>query len=95
MRLHNWKISKFKGYTHRLQLDPTARILSDQHLRWPGQARCIWCSVEKKKTHLVCLRGQLEMMTHDLSALKNGMKIRKSPIGGVTESEPTNQKRER
>ena len=35
------------------------------------------------------------MMTHDLSALKNGMKIRKSPLGGVTESELANQKRER
>ena len=35
------------------------------------------------------------MMTHDLSALKNGMKIRKSLLGGMTESEPANQKRER
>ena len=94
MRLHNWKISKFKGYTHRLQLDPTAHILSDWHLQQPGQARCIWCPVEKKKTHLVCLRVQLKMMTHDLSALKNGMKIRKSPLGRMTESEPANKKRE-
>ena len=35
------------------------------------------------------------MMTHDLSALKNGAEIRKSPLDGVTESEPANQKRER
>ena len=34
------------------------------------------------------------MKTRDLSALKNGTKIRKSPLGGMTESEPTNQKRE-
>ena len=33
-------------------------------------------------------------MTHDLSALKNGMKIKEFPLGGVTESEPANQKRE-
>ena len=48
----------------------------------------------KRKAHLVCLRVQLEMMTRDLSALKNGAKIRKSPLGGMTESEPANQKRE-
>ena len=35
------------------------------------------------------------MMTRDLSALKNGTKIRKPPLGGMTESEPANQKRER
>ena len=34
------------------------------------------------------------MMTRDLSALKNGMKNRKSSLGGMTESEPANQKRE-
>ena len=34
------------------------------------------------------------MMTRDLSALKNGAKIRKSPPGGMTESELANQKRE-
>ena len=94
MRPYSWKINKFKGYTHRLQLDPTTRISSDWHLQWPGQAWCIWCPVEKKKTRLVCLRVQLEMMTCDLSALKNGAKNRKSPLGGVTESEPVNQKRE-
>ena len=51
-------------------------------------------SREKGKARLVCLRVQLEMMTHDLSALKSGMKIRKFPLGGMTESEPANQKRE-
>ena len=93
MRPHNWKISKFKGYTHQLQLDPTTRILSDQCLQQPGQASHIWCPAEKEKTRLVCLRVQLEMMTCDLSALKNGAKIRKSPLGGMTENEPANQKR--
>ena len=34
------------------------------------------------------------MMTHDLSALKNGTKIRKSLLGGMTESELASQKRE-
>ena len=34
------------------------------------------------------------MMTHDLSALKNGVKNKKLPLGGITESEPANQKRE-
>ena len=34
------------------------------------------------------------MMTHDLSALKNGVKNKKFPLGGITESEPANQKRE-
>ena len=34
------------------------------------------------------------MMTHDLSALKNGMKIKEFLLGGMTESEPANQKRE-
>ena len=34
------------------------------------------------------------MMTHDLSALKDGMKIKKFLLGGMTESEPANQKRE-
>ena len=34
------------------------------------------------------------MMTCDLSALKNGMKIKKFPLAGMTESEPANQKRE-
>ena len=49
----------------------------------------------KRKARLVCLRVQLEMMTRDLSALKNGMKIKEFPLGGMTESEPANQKRER
>ena len=35
------------------------------------------------------------MMTCDLSALKNGMKIRKFLLGGMTESEPANKKIER
>ena len=35
------------------------------------------------------------MMTRDLSALKNGTKIKEFPLGGMTESEPANQKRER
>ena len=34
------------------------------------------------------------MMTRDLSALKNSAKIKKFPLGGMTESEPANQKRE-
>ena len=75
MRLHSWKINKFKSYTHWLQLDPTTHILSDQHLQWPGQARCIWCPAKKKKTRLVCLRVQLKMMTRDLFALKMAWKI--------------------
>ena len=36
----------------------------------------------------VCLEVQLEMMTRDLSALKNGTKNKKFPLGGMTESEP-------
>ena len=35
------------------------------------------------------------MMTCDLSALKNGMKIRKFLLGGMTESEPEEEKRKR
>ena len=34
------------------------------------------------------------MMAHDLSALRNGAKNKKFSLGGVTESEPANQKRE-
>ena len=34
------------------------------------------------------------MMTHDLSAPKNGAKIKEFLLGGMTESEPANQKRE-
>ena len=34
------------------------------------------------------------MMTHDLSALKNDTKNKKFLLGGMTESEPANQKRE-
>ena len=34
------------------------------------------------------------MMTRDLSVLKNGVKISKSPLGRMTESEPAIQKRE-
>ena len=48
----------------------------------------------KRKTHLLCLEVQLEMMTRDLFALKNGVKCKKFPLGGVTESEPANHKRE-
>ena len=50
-------------------------------------------SGEKEKARLVCLRVQLEMMTCDLPALKMVQKIKEFPLGGVTESEPANQKR--
>ena len=50
--------------------------------------------VSNREKEKKCLRVQLKMMTCDLSALKNGTKIRKSPLGAMTESEPANQKRE-
>ena len=50
-------------------------------------------SGEEENTSCVS-ESSARMMTCDLSALKNGMKIRKSPLGGMTESEPANQKRE-
>ena len=51
-------------------------------------------SKEKKKTRPIGLKVQSEVMTHDLFALKNGTKLRKFPLGGVTESESANQRRE-
>ena len=59
-----------------------------------GKLNAYGVQQRKRKAHLVCLRVQIKMMTRDLSALKNGAKIRKSLLGGVTESEPANQKRE-
>ena len=59
-----------------------------------GKLNAYGVQQRKRKARLVCLRVQLEMITHDLSALKNGAKIKKFPLGGVTESEPANQKRE-
>ena len=40
-----------------------------------------------------CMSGS-STRNDDFSALKNGAKIRKCPLGGVTKSEPANQKRE-
>ena len=38
----------------------------------------------EKETRLSGLKVQSQVMTHDLFALKNGAKLWKSPLGGVT-----------
>ena len=73
---------------------------NNSYLVWPALAMAraslthMVSSREKEKTCLVCLEVQLKMITRDLSALKNGTKNKKFPLGGMTESEPANQKRE-
>ena len=59
-----------------------------------GELNTYGVQQRKGKARLVCLRVEPEMMTCDLSTLKNGVKIREFLLGGMTESEPANQKRE-
>ena len=47
-----------------------------------------------EKARPVSMGVRLEMTTCDLSVLKNGAKIKKSPAGGTTGNESANQKRE-
>ena len=72
---------------------------NSSYLVWPALATArassthMVSSREKEMVHLVCLRAQLKMMTRDLPVLKMAKKIKEFPLGGVTESEPANQKR--
>ena len=95
MRPHNWKMNKLKRIL--TGCNKAQQLVSCLTNTCDGQGKLDAYGVQqrKRKAHLVCLRVQLKMMTHDLSALKNGMKIKEFLLGGVTESELANQKRER
>ena len=95
MRLHNWKKMSSKGIL--TSCNKAQQLISCLTSTCDGQGKLDAYGVQqrKRKACLVCLRVQLEMMTRDRSTLKNGTKIRKSLLGGMTESEPVNQKRER
>ena len=93
MRLHNWKKTSSKGIL--TGCNKAQQLISCLTGTCDGQGKLDAYGVQlKRKARVVCLRVQLKMITRDLSALKNGTKIRKSLLGGVTESEPANQKRE-